>query len=326
MALFRRILLSLGLCAAMSSAVLAADWPARPITWIVPFAAGGATDALAREIAERVSRQLRQTIVIENVAGAGGTIGAGKAAKAQPDGYTFLVGHVGYMGAAPSLYPKLPYDPVKDFMAVARFPDTPLVLLVNASSPYRTAADLISAARAQPGRVNFANAGVGSTSHLVEALLASRAGVRFTSVPYKGIAPAITDLMGGSVEAVFDQTNTAMGNVASGRLRAIAITSGTPMSQYPDARPLKDDAPIGFNPVTWYGLYAPKSTATAVVQQMHAAYSKALEDEAWKLGMAARGIQLITDAQAEPAEFARFTASEIDRWKKVIVDANIRIE
>ncbi|NMU93041.1 tripartite tricarboxylate transporter substrate binding protein [Achromobacter ruhlandii] len=157
-------------------------YPNRAITWIVPFAAGGPTDAMARNIANRVAQELKQTILIENVGGAGGTIGAAKAAKSTPDGYTFLVGHIGYMAAAPSLYQRLPYDPTRDFQAVFRFPDTPLVLLVGESSPYKSVTELIAFGKQHPGKLNFSNAGVGSTSHLVAAMFASQAGMDITPI------------------------------------------------------------------------------------------------------------------------------------------------
>ena len=199
-------------------------WPAKPVTWIVPFAAGGPTDAMARDIADRTGKQLGQTILIENVPGAGGTIGSTKAARSAPDGYTFLVGHMGYMAAAPALYKKLSYDPVKDFEAVFRFPDTPMVLMVSAQSPFKDAAALVAHAKAHPGQLNFSNAGVGSASHLVAALFASKAGIRITSVAYKGAGPALNDLMGGQVDAMFDQTNTALPQLGP-RVRAVGLTS-----------------------------------------------------------------------------------------------------
>ncbi len=219
----------------------AQTWPTKTLTWIVPFAAGGPTDAMARDIADKVSRHLGQTVIIENTAGAGGTLGAGKAAKANPDGYTFLVGHMGYMGAAPALYKKLSYDPVKDFEAVFRFPDTPLVLLVPKTSPYKTADALIAAAKASPKKINFGNAGVGSTSHLIAALFESKAGIDVTPISYKGAAPAMNDLVGGQVDAMFDQSNTALPQVTGGRLNAIALTSLTPMPvQYPNVPALAE--------------------------------------------------------------------------------------
>lgn len=300
-------------------------WPTRPLTWIVPFSAGGATDVMARDIAEKVSRQLGQQIVVENIGGAGGTIGATKVAKASADGYTFLVGHLGYMAAAPALYPRLAYDPVNDFDAVFRFPDTPMVLLVNRSSPYRTVADLLSAARERPGAVNFANAGVGSTSHLVAALFASRAGVKFTAVPYKGIPAAITDLMGGSVDAVFDQSNTALGNVAGGRLKAIAITATSAMPQYPEAKPVSEQGFPGFDAATWYGLYGPKGTPKAARQALYEAYVRAMADGQWRKVMSERGIRLLPDAQYSSAALAEHTAAEVKQWRRVIADANIEL-
>jgi tripartite-type tricarboxylate transporter receptor subunit TctC len=305
----------------------AQGWPARTMTWIVPFAAGGPTDAMARDIADKVSKQIGQTIVIENAAGAGGTIGAAKAARANPDGYTFLVGHMGYMGAGPSLYKKLSYDPVKDFEAVFRFPDTPLVLLVGANSPFKSAADLIAAAKANPGKLNFGNAGVGSTSHLIAALFESRAGIDVTQVAYKGAGPAMNDLVGGQVDAMFDQSNTALPQVAGGRLRAIALTSVTPMpQQYPNVAPLADKTLPGFEAATWYGLYAPKGTPKEVVQKMHQAYLKALGDKDWLKRMASQGIHLLPESQYAPEALAKHTAAEVERWRKVTADAKIQID
>lgn len=302
-------------------------WPAKTLTWIVPFAAGGPTDAMARDIADKVGKQIGQSIIIENLGGAGGTIGAGKAAKANPDGYTFLVGHMGYMGAGPSLYKKLTYDPVKDFDAVFRFPDTPLVLLVPKSSPYKTAGDLIAAAKAKPGKLNFGNAGTGSTSHLIAALFGSKAGIDVTSVPYKGAAPAMNDLIAGQVDAMFDQSNTALPQVAGGRLNAIALTSLTQMpQQYPNVPTLADKTLPGFEAATWYGLYAPKGTPKDVQQKLHEAYLKALADKGWLKKMSDQGIHLLPEAQYAPEAFAKHTAAEVEKWRKVIADAKIQVD
>ena len=320
------------LCAAaallsLAPSAMAQAWPARTLTWIVPFAAGGPTDAMARDIADRVGKQIGQQVIIENAAGAGGTIGAGKAARSTADGYTFLVGHMGYMGAAPSLYKKLSYDPVKDFEAVFRFPDTPLVLLVPKASPYQTAADLIAAAKATPGKLNFGNAGVGSTSHLIAALFEAKAGIDVVSVPYKGAAPAMNDLIAGQVEAMFDQSNTALPQVAGGRLRAIALTSLTPMpQQYPNVPPLADKTLPGFEAATWYGLYAPKGTPKDILQKLHAAYLKALADKDWLKKMSDQGIHLLPEAQYAPEAFAKHTAAEVEKWRKVATDSKIQID
>ena len=314
-------------CLAITHAAQAQNWPTKTLTWIVPFAAGGPTDAMARDIADKVSRQIGQTIIIENAAGAGGTLGAGKAAKANPDGYTFLVGHMGYMGAAPALYKKLSYDPIKDFEAVFRFPDTPLVLLVPKTSPYKTADALIAAAKASPKKINFGNAGVGSTSHLIAALFESKAGIDVTPVSYKGAAPAMNDLVGGQVDAMFDQSNTALPQVVGGRLNAIALTSLTPMpQQYPNVPALAEKTLPGFEAATWYGLYAPKGVPKETVQKLHQAYLKALADKDWTKRMASQGIHLLPEAQYAPEAFAKHTAAEVERWRKVATDAKIQID
>ncbi|QHJ01263.1 tripartite tricarboxylate transporter substrate binding protein BugD [Xylophilus rhododendri] len=318
--------LAAGIAALAAPAMSRAQaWPTRPISWIVPFAAGGPTDALARDIADHTGRQLGQTILIDNAAGAGGTIGSTKAARAAPDGYTFLVGHMGYMGAAPALYKKLAYDPVKDFEPVLRMPDTPLVLLVSTRSPYGSAAELIAYAKQNPGKLNFGNAGVGSTSHLVAALFASRAGIRITQVAYKGAGPAMNDLIAGQVDAMFDQTNTALPQVGA-RLKAIGLTSEKEMSQFPGVPTLGATVLPGFETSTWFGLYAPRGTPKEIVSKMSDAYLKALEDKAWTQKMAAQGIRLLPTADASATALGQHTASEVERWKKVAAEAHISLD
>jgi tripartite-type tricarboxylate transporter receptor subunit TctC len=311
---------------ALSFAASAQAWPAKTLTWIVPFSAGGPTDALARDIADKVSKHIGQQIVIENAGGAGGTIGAGKAAKAAADGYTFLVGHLGYMGAAPSIYKKLAYDPVKDFEPVFRFPDTPMVLLVPKASPYKSAEELIAFAKKNPGKLNFGNAGAGSTSHLVAALFENKSGIDVASVPYKGAAPAMNDLIAGQVDAMFDQTNTALPQVQGGRVRAIALTSAQPIAQFAGVPALASHALPGFEAATWYGLYAPKGTPQEIIAKMHAAYLKAIADKAWTQKMADQGIRLLSEVQYAPAALGKHTAAEVDKWRKLATDAKITIE
>lgn len=302
---------------------LADAYPARPIKFIVPFAAGGATDVLARQFAERMSRGLAQPIVVENVPGAGGTLGATKVAKADPDGYTFLVGHVGYMAAAAGLYAKLAYDPVQDFQAVARFPDTPLVLIVGRGSGLSDIRALIAKARENPGRLNFGNAGVGSTGHLVAALFASAAGIELTSVSYKGNAPALTDIMGGQVHGMFDQSNSALPHVRGQRVNAVAITSRQRLPQYPDVPTMEEAGLPGFEAATWYGIYAPKGTPRAIVDKIHAQFVGAMQDAAFTAKLAEEGYQLLPAEITTPDALAAHTKAEVVRWKKVIADAKI---
>lgn len=310
------------LCAAQA----ADDYPNRAITWIVPFSAGGPTDAMARNIANRLSKEIKQTILVENKPGAGGTIGATAAARSDPDGYTFLVGHIGYMAAAPTLYPELRYDPVKDFEAVFRFPDTPLVLLVGANSPYKTIDELVAFGKANPGSLNFSNAGVGSTSHLVAAMFASKAGMTITPIAYKGAGPALNDLMGGQVDAMFDQTNTALPQTRGGKVRALGLTSPTRMDQFPNVPTMKEKAVPGFQVSTWYGLYAPKGTPSNVVDTLAAAYKTIMQDKAFTQQMSDQGILLLSDADYAPKAFQHHTVEEGKRWAQVIKEAGIKLK
>lgn len=312
--------------AALPLSAHAADYPSQPLTWVVPFAAGGPTDAMARNIANRVSQELKQTILVENVGGAGGTIGATRVARAKPDGTTFLVGHVGYMAAAASLYKKLPYDPVQDFEAVFRFPDTPLVMMVGAASPHKTVEELIAYGRANPGKLNFSNAGVGSTSHLVAAMFAAKAGIEVTPVAYKGAGPALNDLMGGQVDAMFDQTNTALPQTRGDKVRALGLTSAERMPLFPGVPTIADSAIPGFQVSTWYGIYAPKGTPRPMIDTLYRAYEQALRDEAFTQRMTEQGIQLLPADAYGPDAFARHTADEVVRWRAVVQEAGISLD
>lgn len=308
----------------LGSVALAADaYPVRPVHFIVPFAAGGATDVLARQFADRMSRGLAQPIVVDNVPGAGGTLGATKVAKSEPDGYTFLVGHVGYMAAAVGLYNKLAYDPVQDFEAVCRFPDTPLVLIVGRESGLTDIQTVVARAKREPGKLNFGNAGVGSTGHLVAALFASAAGIELTSVSYKGNAPALTDVMSGQVHGMFDQSNTALPQVRGQRVRAIGITSRQRLPQFPDVPTLEEAGLAGFEAATWYGIYAPRGTPRPIIEKMHAQFLAAMQDTAFTSKLAEEGYQLLPANLTAPEALAAHTKSEVARWKRVISDAKI---
>lgn len=316
-----------GLALSSSLPAMAQDaYPSRAMTWIVPFAAGGPTDAMARNIANRLSQELKQTILVENAGGAGGTIGAAKAARSAPDGYTFLVGHVGYMAAAPAMYKSLTYDPVDDFKPVFRFPDTPLVLLVGEESPFSTTQELIAFGQKNPGKLNFSNAGVGSTSHLVAAMFASRAKMEVTPVAYKGAGPALNDLMGGQVDAMFDQTNTALPQTRGGKVRALGLTSPERMAQFPDVPAMSEGAIPDFQVSTWYGLYAPKGTPDDVVKRVFKAYEVALQDASFTQKMVEQGIVVLPAEQTAPEAFAAHTRSEVKKWAAVIRQAGIVVQ
>ncbi len=309
-----------------AASVHAQNWPTRPITWIVPFAAGGPTDALARTIADRVSREVGQSIIIENTPGAGGTIGAGKAARAPADGYTMLVGHMGYMGAAPALYRKLPYDPVKDFAPVFRFPDTPMVLMVRKDHPARDVKALVDYGKQNPDKLFISNAGMGSTSHLIAAMFASSAGIKVSLVPYKGAGPALIDVIGGQVDGMFDQTNTALPQITEAKVRPLAVTSAKRVAQLKDVPTLAETVAPGFEAATWYGIYAPKGTAPAAVEKMQQAYLKVMKDKAFTDRLSAQAIQMLREDQYTASALGKHTEAEVARWKGLAAKANISLD
>jgi tripartite-type tricarboxylate transporter receptor subunit TctC len=301
-------------------------FPSKPITWVVPFSAGGPTDALARHIAERVAREMGQPIVIDNSPGAGGTVGTAKVARAKNDGYTLLVGHMGYMGAAPALYKKLAYDPVKDFEAVFRFPDTPLVLMVRNAHPAKDIAGLIDFGKKNPDKMFISNAGVGSSSHLIAALVASSAGIKVTMVPYKGAGPALVDVIGGQVDGMFDQTNTALPQISEGKVRALAVTSKVRLPQLKNVPTLNETVMPGFEASTWYGIYAPKGTPKAVLDKFQAAYLKVMKDKDYTDKMAAQAIQMLPADQYTGAALAKHTEAEVARWRAVAARSGLSLD
>ncbi|HZZ92223.1 MAG TPA: tripartite tricarboxylate transporter substrate-binding protein [Usitatibacter sp.] len=321
-AMFKAALVAAAALAATGLAARAA-YPDHSITWVVPFAPGGATDTLARQFAERMSRGEPQSIVVENVPGAGGTVGAAKVAKSKPDGYTFLMGHVGYMAAAPSLYRNLAYDPVRDFDAVVRFPDTPMVLECGKGRPMGDIASLMAYARANPGKVTFANAGVGSAGHLVAALFATAAGATVVHVPYKGNAPALTDIIGGRVDCMFDQSNTAMPQVKGNAVLAFAVTSPKRIPQMPAVPTLDESGLTGFEAATWYGIYAPHGAPPEAIRWLVARFNEAMADAAFTARLVEQGYVLVPADERGPEALAAHTKREVERWKKVIETAGI---
>jgi tripartite-type tricarboxylate transporter receptor subunit TctC len=318
-----RLALFAGIAVFASPATFGQAYPDRPVTFVVPFAAGGATDTLARQFAERMARGARQPIIVENVAGAGGTVGAAKVAKAKADGYTLLVGHVGYMAAAPGLYKQLSYDPVRDFDAIARFPDTPMVLICGRGGPHQRIESLVDFARRHPGKINVANAGVGSAGHLVAALVASALKIDVVHVSYKGNAPALTDILAGQVDCMFDQSNTALPQVRGGKVVALAVTSKERIAQMPEVPTFSEGLLPGFEAATWYGIYAPKGTPREAVAWLVARFDEAMQDTGFTSKMVEQGYVLIPPELRGPDALGAHTRKEVDLWRKVITDAGI---
>ncbi len=315
---------SFSLLAALLSAACAttafAAYPEKPITIVVPFAAGGPTDKVARDLGEALRKGLNnQTILIENVGGAGGTLGAARVAKASPDGHTLLFHHIG-MATSPALYRTLPYKTLEDFEYIGMVVDVPMTLIGRSTLPANTYPELVKWLEANKGKINLANAGLGAASHLCGLLFQQAVKIDMTTVPYKGTAPAMTDLLGGQVDLMCDQTTNTSSQIEAGKVKAFAVTSTKPLTtpalaklQTLDSLGLK-----GFNVGIWHGLYAPKGTPKAVVDQVNTAMKAALKDANFVRNQLALGAVIIDDARNNGAEHKKFVEAEIAKWGPVI--------
>ena len=314
-----RVLL-IAAAAAWAATTAAAAYPDKPITLVVPFAAGGPTDKVARDLAEVLRKGLNnQTVLIENVGGAGGTLGAAKVARATPDGYTYLLHHIG-MATSPALYRNMPYKTLEDFEYVGMVVEVPMTLIGRPSLAANTYPELIKWLQANKGKINLANAGLGAASHLCGLLLQQSLQIDMTTVPYKGTAPAMSDLLGSQVDILCDQTTNTSTQIEGGKVKAYAVTSLKPLttpalSKLPtlDSQGLK-----GFNVSIWHGLYAPKGTPKAVVDTMNAALRGALKDPEFIRRQEALGAVVIADGRLNGAEHKKFVEAEINRWGPVI--------
>jgi tripartite-type tricarboxylate transporter receptor subunit TctC len=301
--------------AAFTLAATAQAYPDKPITVIVPFAAGGPTDKVARDFAEAIRKHLNNaTIVVENVGGAGGTLGANKVAKAAPDGYTLLLHHIG-MATSPALYRNLPFKTLEDFEYLGMINDVPMTLIGRSTLPASTYPELVKWLEANKGKINLANAGLGAASHLCGLLFQQGIKIDMTTVPYKGTAPAMTDLLGGQVDIMCDQTTNTTGQIESGKVKAYAVTTSKRLTTPALAKlPTLDESGLkGFNLTIWHGLYAPKGTPKAVQDQLNAALRNALKDPEFIKRQEGLGAVVVTDGRLAPAEHKKFVAAEIDK-------------
>lgn len=323
----RRTLIAVGaaVCALASGAALAQTdaYPSKPIKWIVPFPPGGAMDNIARTLGEHMGRELGQPFVVENRAGAGGNIGADAVAKARPDGYTMMIVANG-MAMNKFLYGKLSYDPVKSFTPVSLVAVVPNVLVTNAAqSKAKTAADVIAQAKAQPGKVTFASAGNGTSIHLAGELFASMAQVEMLHVPYKGSGPAVTDLIGGQVDYMFDSVTSAMPHVKSGKLRAIAVTTTKRSSALPNVPTLAEAGLPGYELSPWFAVYMPAGTPQTVVAKINGALLDAMRTPEAKARFASIGAEQIGST---PEQLAAHLDAEMLKWGKIIQARGIRAD
>jgi tripartite-type tricarboxylate transporter receptor subunit TctC len=300
----------------------AAAYPDRPIRIVVPFAPGGGTDVVARTLAQEMARDLGASIVIENKPGAGTIIGTQAVATSDPDGYTLLMGTFAN-AVNPSLKAKLPYDPHRDFAAVALIARSFNIVVVNPKSPYRSIADLIAAAKAEPEKLSYGTYGTGTSAHLAGELFKNLARVNLTTVPYKGAAPAITDLIGGQIQVMFTTVASAASLIQGGQLRALAVTSVQRSPAFPDVPTVAEAGVPGYSAESWYGLFAPARTPPEVIARLNKSAAIAVQSEAFrKLGVN-EGLVMVA---SPPEELDRYFRGEEERWRKVIQDAGITAE
>ena len=318
----RAVLATAALLALSGAAAAQEDYPDRPITMVVPFAAGGPTDTVARLIAEPMSRTLGQQVIVENVGGAGGTLGAGRVAKADPDGYTLLLHHIGQATSA-SLYRKLPYDPATAFEPIGLVTDVPMTLVARADFEPNSIGELIEHVRANTDQITYANAGVGAASHLCGMLLMDALDAQMTTVPYKGTGPAMTDLLGSQVDLMCDQTTNTTGQIKSGKIKAYAVTTKERVDSLPDLPTLSESGLEGFEVAVWHGLYAPAGTPEEVVGKLSAALQAALQDPKVVERFADLGTEPVAQDRATPAALDQHLQAEIAKWRPIIEAAGV---
>ena len=317
-----RVVLLFAALAVAASTSFAQPYPAKPIRLVVTFATGGGTDLAARTVSPKISEALGQSIVIENRAGANGAVGAEAVAKAPPDGYTIMVGAAGTLAVAPHLA-KLPFDSFRDFAPISLLATSPFVVTVNPSVKAETLRELIALARANPGKLSFGSSGTGGAPQLATELFKSMAGIDILHVPYKGLGPAITDLLGGQIQLLFADVGLVTAHLKAGKLRGLAVSGSSRSAALPDLPTVAEAGVPGYAAGTWYGLFAPAGTPPAIVSRLSEETRKALAHPDVRASLAAQGVD---PAGNTPEQFAAFVRDEYAKWGKVIRDAGIKAE
>ncbi|HEV2612866.1 MAG TPA: tripartite tricarboxylate transporter substrate binding protein [Noviherbaspirillum sp.] len=317
----RRIFLAAALLLPLSA--FAQSWPARPVTFIVPFPAGGGTDAFARPLAAQLTKQLGRQVIIDNRGGAGGTLGAGIAAKAAPDGYTFFIGGA-HHAIAPSIYPKLDYDIQKDFTPIALVATPPQVIVVNPQKvPATDLKSFLDFVKKNPGKLNYGSAGNGTSHHLAGELFKMQTKTFITHIPYRGAGPALQDLVAGQVDMMFDGLGSSAPHLKGGRIKALAVASATRAPGFPDVPTAAEAGVPGYEVSTWYGMWAPRGTPPDVVERMAAEVQKALASPELKTAWNNSGSDI---PQLTQAKFGAMVDAEIKRWAAVVKAAGVKLE
>lgn len=319
----RRQLAALVLATAVAPAFAQDKWPSKPITYVVPFGAGGTTDVLARLVTQKAGPALGTSFVIENKAGAGGSVGTDFTAKAAPDGYTIQGGTISSHAINVSLYPKLGYDPVKNFQPVTMIGSMPNILVVRADSPYKTVQDVIAAAKAKPGTINYASSGNGTSQHLSGVFFEQMSGGKLVHVPYKSSAESLNAILAGQgADIIFENLAPAMPHIKAGKLRALGVTSDKRASALPEVPAIAETLP-GFGIVSWQAIFAPAGVPQPVLDKLSAEMIKAVQDPDIKSKLVAQGIE---PGGMTPAELSAFQKAEIEKWARVIKAGNIKVE
>ena len=314
----RRGVLVASLLALGTSGVSAQSaWPARPVSLVVPFAAGGPTDVVARSLAASMSKTLGQTVLVENKLGAGGTVAAGYVARAQPDGYTFFIHHNG-MATSTALYRKLAYNPLTDFEFVSQAVDVPMTLLARKDFPANSLQELIAYIKANQATINLANAGLGAVSQLCGMMFERAIGVKLTAVPFQGTAPAMNALLGGQVDLLCDQTTQTIPQIKAGSVKFYGVTTRHRIKALPDAPTLSEQGLKDFEVIVWHGIYAPKGTPRPILEKMNGAVRAALKDPDVVKRMADLGAEIAPDSKLTPEGLHSWLKSEIDKWGPII--------
>lgn len=318
--IFKTLVGALALSASLAAHANA--YPEKTITVIVPFAAGGPTDTVARLIAQSMGTTLKQQLIVENVGGAGGTIGAARASKAAPDGYTLFLHHIG-QSTAPSLYRKLSYDAITSFEPIGLITDVPMTLVAREDFPAKDLKELVTYIKANKDKVTYANAGIGSASHLCGMLLMTALETDLTTVPYKGTGPAMNDLLGKQVDLMCDQTTNTTSQIKSGKIKAYGVSTKTRVASLPAIPTMNEAGVPGFEVTVWHGLYAPKGTPKAVVDALNKALKVALKDSAVKQRFADLGTEPVAESRATPEVLQAHLKAEVDKWAPIIKKAGV---
>lgn len=323
----RNLLTTAALAALLPLAAQAQDatsaWPDKPIRFVVPYTPGGGTDAVTRHIAEKITLDTKWAFIVDNKPGGGGNIGLDMVAKSRPDGYTLGMGQTANLAINPAALAKMPFDPVKDLIPVALVAEVPTVLVVRADSPWTSLADMVKAAKSRPGQVTQALAGTGTVGHLAGEMLAKKAGFKVLNVPYKGAAPAITDLLGGQTDYMFATPQAVLGMLAGGKLRALAITSAKRVAVLPKVPTVAEQGYKGFEAVDWKVIVAPAGTPADIVKRLNAATAKALTQPALLAKLAEEGSSPMSGS---PEDAARYLKAEQAEWGALIREAGIKFE